>query len=497
MSVARKILFNTGAQVFAKAVLAFIGVITVKIISGYLGLAGYGNYTAVYDFIAFFGIASDLGLYTIAVREMARNEEQTEKILGNVFTIRLILCIVTMALAVIASFFYGRADSTIFFPLAAAIAGTSTIFALLTGTISTVLQVHLKMQYNAVASIIGKICALSYMLYVVFLWKPEDPTTGFYHLFVAAIIGNLVLFGVTYFFANKYAKITLRFDKDFIKDVVIKALPYGLALILNNLYFRIGSIMLYSIKGEIQAGIYGVPMRVLEAIAILPLYFMNSVLPTLTRTLKEKSEKYKQVIQYSFDALVMAGVSMAIGVAVISYQIIYLISNEEFLSRVNEGFYGSDIALQILIFALAFSFINTLFGFILVAINRQSKLLFINGSGAVIAIILNLFLIPYLGARGAAITDVMVELYVAVTAFFIARHYLEFKLKLGTAFKIIFAGVVMGAVVWYLKEPTYYFIGLQNKNVLLLIPIGAVVFGGILFATKAITKEMLAMLKKK
>lgn len=497
MSVARKILFNTGAQVFAKAILAFIGVITVKIISGYLGLAGYGNYTAVYDFIAFFGIASDLGLYTIAVREMARDEEQTEKILGNVFTIRLILCFTTMTLAVIAGFFYGRGDSAIFFPLAAAIAGTSTIFALLTGTISTVLQVHLKMHFNAIASVAGKLCALGYMLYVVLLWKPEDPVTGFYHLFVAAIIGNIVLFGITYYYANKYAKITLRFDKDFIKNVVIKALPYGLALILNNLYFRIGSIMLYSINGEVQAGIYGVPMRVLEAIAILPLYFMNSVLPTLTRTLKEKSEKYKQVIQYSFDALVMAGVSMAVGVAVISYQVIYLISNEEFLSRVNEGFYGSDITLQILIFALAFSFINTLFGFTLVAINRQSKLLYINGSGAFIAILINLLLIPWFGARGAAATAVIVELYVALAAFLVARHYLEFKLKFTNTFKIIFAGAVMGALVWYLKEPTYHFMGLQNKNVLLLIPIGGIVFTGILFATKAITKDTIAMLRKK
>ncbi|MFC1748054.1 flippase [Pseudomonadota bacterium] len=497
MSVARKILFNTGAQVFAKAILAFVGVITVKIISNYLGLAGYGNYTAVYDFIAFFGIASDLGLFTIAVREMAKDESKTEMILGNILTIRLILTIFTMSAAVIAAFFYGRQDSTIFFPLAAAIAGTSTIFALLTGTISTVLQVNLKMQYNAIASVIGKLFALSYMLYVVFLWQPEDPTTGFYHLFVAAIIGNIVLFGFTYYFTQRIAKIRLRLDKAFIKDVVIKALPYGLALILNNLYFRIGSLMLYSMNGEVQAGIYGVPMRVLEAIAILPLYFMNSVLPTLTRTIKEKSEKYKKVIQYSFDALVMAGVSMAIGMAAISYQVIYLISSEEFLSRVDEGFYGSDITLQILIFALAFSFINTLFGFTLVAINKQSKLLYINGSGALVAIGLNFLLIPYLGARGAAITDVVVEFYVALTAFLVARHYLPFKLKFGNALKIILAGIAMGATVWYLKEPTYHLMGLQNKNVLVLIPIGAVVFFSIIFATKVITKDMIALLRKK
>lgn len=356
MSVARKILWNTAAQIMAKAVLAVIGIVTVKIITNYLGVAGYGNYTAVYEFIAFFGIASDLGLYTIAVREMARDENKIEMILGNILTVRTVLSVGTMVVAFFAAFFYARPDSTIFFPLAAAIAATATIFALLTGTISTVLQVHLKMQFNAAASVLGKVVALSYMLYVVFLWKPDAPAEGFYHLFVAGILGNIILFLTTYYFTSKYAKIRYRYDPKFMKEVVLKAIPYGLALILNSLYFRIGSLMLYAMEGSIQAGLYGVPMRILEAIAIMPLYFMNSVLPTLTRTIKEKSEKYKLIIQYSFDALTMAGVSMAVGVAVISYQAINLISSEEFLSRVDEGFYGSDIILQIIIFCAGFFF---------------------------------------------------------------------------------------------------------------------------------------------
>lgn len=497
MSIARKILWNTGSQIMAKAVLAIIGFITVKVITSYLGeVAGYGNYTAVYDFIALFGIASDLGLYTIAVREMAKDESQIEKIIGNILTIRTILAVGIMLIAFGTSFIYAREDSSIIFPLAASISATATIFALLTGTISSVLQVHYKMQYNALASVMGKLSALGYMLYVVFFWKPDNPESGFYQLLLAGIIGNLVMFGITYYFTSRLTKIRYRFDKPFIKDVIIKSLPYGLALILNNLYFRIGSIMLYIINGPSQTGLYGVPMKVLESIAILPLYFMNSVLPTLSKTINEKNEQYKKVIQLSFDALVIGGVSMAIGTSVISYQVIALLSTKDFLSRLSEGFYGSDIVLQILIFALAFSFINTLFGFILVACNKQSKLLYINGSGAILAIISNLLLIPWLGARGAAITDIIVECFVAGTAFWFAKKYLDFKIKLGNTIKIIFSGIIMGAIVWILKEPTAHLFNLGAKNIIILVPIGGVVFLSLLFALKVITKEMIAMLKK-
>lgn len=497
MSVARKILMNTGAQIAAKAVLAFIGFATVRIITGYLEVEGYGYYTGVYDFIAFFGIASDLGLYTIAVREMARDESKIDKIIGNILSIRTILVLITMSLAFATSYFYLPKDTGLILPLAVAVAATATIFALLTGTISTVLQVHYKMQYNAIGSVIGKLIAFSYLLYIIFVWSPDVGEAGFYHLFAAGIVGNLAMFGITYYYAQKFAHIRFQFDWSFIKDVVIKSLPYGLALILNNLYFRIGTLMLIRIDTAFQTGLYGVPLRVLEAIAILPLYFMNAVLPTLSKALKEKSEKYKKIIQYSFDALVMAGISMAIGMSAISYQVIYLLGGENFLSRLDEGVYGSDIVLQIVIFALAFSFINTLFGFILVALGKQSKLLYVNGSGAVLAVILNLVLIPHLGARGAAITDILVELTVALGAYLFARKYLEFKISLKNTWKILFAGIVMGATVYFAKDYTYHLFGLQNKNILLLIPLGAVIYIGLLFAMKVITPEMIDLVRRK
>ena len=67
MSIARKILENTFIQVFGKIVTAGLSVVVLKIISGYLGTAGYGDYTTVYQFLAFFGIAADFGISKIPV----------------------------------------------------------------------------------------------------------------------------------------------------------------------------------------------------------------------------------------------------------------------------------------------------------------------------------------------------------------------------------------------------------------------------------------------
>jgi len=495
MSTARKILMNTGAQIAAKVVLAGIGFYTVNLITNYLDMTGYGYYTGVYDFIAFFGIASDLGLYTIAVREMAKDESNIDKIIGNILSIRVILVFTTMLLAFVTSFIYFPKGTDIMFPLAVSVAASATVFALLTGTLSTVLQVHYKMQYNALASVLGKFVAFGYMIYIIKIWSPGAMESGFYHLFAAGLIGNITMFIVTGYFTRKLAHIRFKFDWNFIKQVVIKSLPYGLALILNNLYFRIGSIMLLPIAGPNETGLYGVPLRVLEAIAILPLYFMNAVLPTLMKHLKDKNDEYKNVIQYSFDALTMAGIAMAVGMSSIADHVIALLAPEAFLSK--PGFYGSDIALQILIFALAFSFINTLFGFILVAIGRQSKLLYVNGSGAFLAIISNLILIPWLGARGAALTDILVEMTVALIAYLFAKKYLDFKINLGKTWKIIVAAAIMGVGVYMAKGATYDLWGLHNKNIVLLVPLGGFIYISLLFIMKVVTKDMISMVMRK
>lgn len=500
-STARKILWNTLSQVIGKVGIALLGIVVIKMITNYLGddtaIGPYGEYTTAFEFLAFFSIVADLGLYTVGVREMAKDEKKISMIVGNILTIRTIVGILMIAIAIITAFIIPKYQGTQI-PFAIILVGASAILNLITSTISTVLQVHLKMEYNSLASFIGRVISVSYMALAIYVLYPADKDTGFYHLIIAGIIGNAVMLGITYYYSAKLTKVKYAFDKIFWKDVLIKALPYGIALVLNTIYFRIGSVMLSLIKTTTEVGIYGVPMRMLEAVGIIPLYFMNAVLPVLTRALNRKDGSHEKIIQYAFDFLVMGSMPIVAGTVILATPLIYLISNANYLSRVPEGFYGSDITLQILIFALAFSFINSLFGFILVADNRQTKLLIRNAIGAVLTLVLDITLIPHFGVRAAAFDNVVTELYVAVASYFLAKHYIKFKLKFTNTIKIFISTLVMALSVYLLKGPLYQLT--DGKNifiVLVLIPLGALVYTGMLFLTKTITPEMLALVKRK
>ncbi|MEK7126622.1 MAG: flippase [Patescibacteria group bacterium] len=493
MSIARKILINTGAQVLGKVVVAILGLAVVKITTQYLSVEGYGEYVLIYEFLAFFGIAADLGLFTIAVREMSRDESQIPKIIGNILTLRTILVTVMMILAIAVAFLIPSYSDTKI-PIGVAIASMTVFLGILNGTTTSVLQAKLQMHIASMTTVISKIVAVGLMLYIIFWGFPDDNEMGFYMLIAAGNIGNFVMVITTDYYVRKITPLEFRFDWDFWKTILIKSTPYGLALILNTIYFRIDSLLISFIRGQGEVGIYGVAMKMLEHFAILPLYFMNSVLPVLTKAIKEGTDKYKKIILHAFDFLAALSIPMVVGGVVLAYPIIFAVSTPAFLSRISEGFYGSDIAFQILIFAMMFQFSNVLFAFILIAVNRQNKLLYINGVGVIFNIITNIIFIPYYGFRGAAVTSVLSELIILVLTYIAAKRYIEFSINLKNFFKIVVSALIMGAVVYFSQPFTYAY--MQNWNIVVLVPMGAAIYAGMLIATRVINKETLALLKK-
>jgi len=61
-SLSIKIFKNTFWQVFSRIVQAVVGLISIKLISSFLPLEIYGQYTTLFEIIGFFAIIADFGL---------------------------------------------------------------------------------------------------------------------------------------------------------------------------------------------------------------------------------------------------------------------------------------------------------------------------------------------------------------------------------------------------------------------------------------------------
>ena len=511
MSIARKILENTFVQILGKLMTGVLSIIVLKIISGYLGTSGYGDYTTIYQFLAFFGIIADFGIYTITVKEMSKDESKIPVILGNIMGLRSLLAIFAMGLAVAAVFLMPNYENTLI-PIGVLIATLATIITLLNGTISSVLQVHLKMHYTTIGLVLGKVVSVLYLAWVAYYAFTDNLTGGFYQLLWSGVIGNLVMFLITAYYVRRYCKITYRFDFGYWKKVFITSLPFGVALILNTIYFRLDVILLTMLLphsqtlpnhqaeclkafcSDVEVGLIGVAMRMLETLVIVPVYFMNSVLPIMTRFIEEQSEKIKSLMQYSFDFLIATALPILVGSFILAKPIIYFISDPEFVSG-NVYKYGSDIGVKILMFAMLFSFINSLFGFTLVVLNKQVRLMYINLGAVIFNLIANVVLIPYFGFRGSAVVSVISELIILIFTYMAAQKLLGFHISLKTFYRIFISSAVMGAVVYigYIFMANMWYVW----QLAVLVTVGGITYLFLMFKTKAVTKDMLFLLRKR
>ena len=76
----KKIASNTFAQILSKVGTAIISIFLISILTNYLSIELYGLYLKIYNYIGIFVFLADLGLYTIAIREISANKSDTKKI---------------------------------------------------------------------------------------------------------------------------------------------------------------------------------------------------------------------------------------------------------------------------------------------------------------------------------------------------------------------------------------------------------------------------------
>lgn len=509
MTTARKILSNTFVQVAGKIVIAGIGLIISKLLANYLTIGERGMYESVYALLALVGIVADMGMYTVAIREMAGNREKMDAIIGNILSIRNVLAAISVAVTFLLLLVVPSLQMGWFFYGALFWASLGMILALLNGTVTSVLQVAYDMKHATLAQVLGKVLTMLCMVFGMFFLFPKqmpgfETTTEFWAfqmLFIVGLVGNICMYAYTRHFVRKHTTLRYRFDPAYWKDLIKKALPYGLALILGTVYFKIDLlIILLMFPAEIaheQIGYYSAAIKVVEIFNVLPQFFLNAALPMMTAFIVAKNPKIRELIQYSFDFLYIMALPIVVGGVVMAYAIINATSASIYLtSNVSQGFYSSDLLLQVIIFTIGFSFLNSLFNFLLVALSRQKLLIYINCCCLLFNIVFNIIGIHYFGVIACAVTTVLTEVLVLILSAYAVRRHLVFGINLWRFTRTTMAGLIMGVALWALKDPLIAAVG-NTIGLLIILVLAGILYGGGLYVLRVVDKPMLALLRKK
>ena len=402
----KKIASNTLAQIGSKAVTAVISIFLIGILTKHLWVELYGSYNKVYNYLGIFAFLADLGLYAIMIREISLGKVGAEKIVGNVLTLRTILWIwIIFGALWIAVFLPGLGD-----PLtlgAIFIVWIFTLVSLVNSAILALMQSQMKMEFSFISLVVGKLLNIFLVIFfLVYLFGNGPENTAFLSVFIAGLLWVVLNTYLNYLYARKFVSIKYLFDREYITHIFKISLPYGLALFLSVVYFKIDIFLLPFFENSSLAdrsiGLYSLPMKIVEVLMVVGGFYLNSLLPSLSEKFEEKKyNEISQILAVSIQVLLAFWLLIATLWNLFGAETIRIIATPEFLTPAWHN-YNSLQAMRIVLWVLVFHFIALAFIYILIASGRQKVLLMVNGTIVLVNIVGNIIFIPFYSFVGAA-----------------------------------------------------------------------------------------------
>lgn len=452
----KKILSNTLAQVISKAGTAIISILLLSVLTNYLSQELFWLYSKVYNYLWIFVFLADLGLYTITIREITKNKDDSSKIVSNVMTLRSILWFIIIFLAVWIAYFLPWYNNQIAL-ISIFIISIFTFFSLINSSVLALMQANLKMEFSLFSAILWKVITLLWILLVVFIFfkktEIDSYSIPFYFIMLSWLVWVVINTWLNYFYAKKITSFWFSFDLKYIKHIFKISLPYWLALFLSVIYFKVDVVLLSILEPtnmtDISIALYSLPMKIVEVLMVVWWFYLNSILGELSRSFEEKNlERVKNIFKISFKILFSFSLFLLIFWTLFRNYIIEIVANKDYIFSANHLYSSSDVFFIVLL-VVVFYFISNLFIYILISSNNQSKLLKINIIVALFNIIWNIIVIPKFSFMGSAIVTVLSQVLLFMIWYIETKKITKFHFPVKfIIFNILFS--IFMYIIWNL-----------------------------------------------
>ncbi len=469
MGISRKVAKNTGILIVDRVFSLILGLLAVAVISRHLGVEGFGKYSLIQNFVPFFLLFGDWGINTILVREVAKKRDKAEELIGKVFTLRLALIILGMASCwIVALILRYPSDVTLGILVYSVIILLSPLESYL-----LIFRIDLRNEFAVIASIISTILFTILVIAGTYLDK------GLIFIVSALALKTITRYLIGLFFAGKMVRFCPKIDSRIWKIFIKEAAPLGFAILLGQALTSFGIIALSKLSGVDAVGIYSAAWRLLVIIYFIPLAFMISVFPLMSRYYAKDKQNLKLTYEKAMNYMFMIALPVAVGGSLTASKIIYFIFGQEYLA--------SSLVLQILIWQVVLVFLWIVESHMLIALNKQRTYLFLMILAISFNIPLSIVAIIRAGYIGYAVVSVVTYIIVLMGATLYLYKETGSFLSRAKIIKVIAACGVM-ALVLVLASDNHLFV---------LIILGFALYWCVLFLLKGITISEIKLLLKR
>lgn len=401
--------------------------ITFPYISRVLGVETLGIYNFSASVVSYFLLIAGLGISTYGIREGTQyreNKKDITRFVNEVFSINMISTVVSYFLLITSLIFIEKLHNYRFAILILSIEIMAT-----TLSVAWVCNIFEDFLFVTIRTLIIQLISLIFILAIV---KKSDDLYKYIFIIVSANSGSSLL--NFFYIRKKYCKFkfVLKIDwKKHFKPIMI----IFFTSVAITLYVSFDTTMLGLMRSAYEVGLYGTAVKIYTILKNVLASFLMVLIPQFSLMFaKDRREESAILFSKVFNVLTAIMLPVAVGLFILSEDILILISGKEFI--------GAAESLRLLSIAILFSLYAYMYvQCVLIPMKKEHIVFKATVTSAIVNIGLNFMLIPMWGINATAATTIAAEAVTFVIVFIESRKYISL-VKLKKDFISVIAGCV-------------------------------------------------------
>jgi len=387
----RKYFANTswllGERVLRMLVSLFVGIYVAR----YLGPERFGLLSYSLSFVWLFSSLSSFGLDDILVRELVKQPEQRNNLLGTVFWLKVCGTIV-MGTAIALVLKFKPEDQQTYWMIAIITFG---FLFQATNVVDFYFQSQVQSKFAVHAQAFQLLLTSIFKIYLV--WNQAELIWFAFALMLDQVV-VAVLFLLVYHWKIEWFPF-LSFTWIQAKKLMIDAWPLIFAGMVVSVYMKIDQVMLKEMLDAKAVGVYAAAVKLCEAWYFVPTAVIASLFPAIITARKNSETLYEERVQKLYDLMVWVAVAVALPTTLFADWVILILYGADFQE-------AADV-LKMYIWAGVFVSLGVASSKWLIAENLERYSFYSTLLGAILNIVCNFYLIPIYGIRGAALATLI------------------------------------------------------------------------------------------
>ena len=387
----RKYIENAAWLLFEKGLTLGIGMFVGIYTARYLHPEFFGLLNYSISYVALFSAFASLGLDQILIRELVKEQDKRDVLLGTAFILKL-AGIGILTVVMVGSMLF--MDHPAFTNLMIMIIAFSELFKIFE-VINYFFQSQVQSKYVVQVQTVLNLTISFSKIALVFFGAPLV-------WFAIIILIGTILNAIGYVFAYNRREGKIRawtWDKSVAGNLLRESWPLALYGIALNIQTKIDQVMLGKMLNNSEVGQYSAALRFIEVFGFAPMVIISTLLPAVTKAKTVSLEFYHNRLLSLYRVMFLTFLVMSVPLYFFAEPLITLLFGQEYQKA---GYLLSLFALRLFFYNMgvgksAFIVNESLFRYSLITITL----------GAASNIAFNYFLIPIYGAVGAVASSML------------------------------------------------------------------------------------------